>query len=206
MLINLDPAIDNPVFPHDISITDLVSLKQVMNELHLGPNGAMLYCLEFLETNLDWLLHEIESAAGKMRKRPFIVIDTPGQAELSTDHGSLRKIVDRLVTKLEWRLAAVHLMDASHILDPAKYISILLLSLRTMLQLELPHINVLSKIDILKETGDLRKCIKVYTLVSRKLTLPHLQLSISISIPKSRTCLNSCRYYRLILARNDSDS
>lgn len=47
-------------------------------------------------------------------------------------------------------------MDASHILDASKYVAILLLALRTMLQLELPHVNVLSKIDLLGQAGDLR--------------------------------------------------
>lgn len=45
--------------------------------------------------------------------------------------------------------------DSSHIVEPAKYISILILSLRTMLQLEMPHINVLTKMDILHSFGTL---------------------------------------------------
>lgn len=46
-------------------------------------------------------------------------------------------------------------MDAHHITDASKYVALLLLSLRTMLQLELPHINVLSKVDLLQTAGDL---------------------------------------------------
>lgn len=53
------------------------------------------------------------------------------------------------------KLAAVHLCDAHYVTDAAKYISVLLLSLRAMLQLELPHINVLSKIDLLSQFGNL---------------------------------------------------
>lgn len=53
------------------------------------------------------------------------------------------------------QLAAVHLSDASYLTDPSKYISVLLLSLRTMLQLEMPHVNVLSKMDIVTKMGDL---------------------------------------------------
>lgn len=45
----------------------------------------------------------------------------------------------------------VHLIDASYISDPAKYISVLLLALRSMLLLALPHLNVLSKIDLLHQ-------------------------------------------------------
>lgn len=53
------------------------------------------------------------------------------------------------------KLAAVHLSDASYLTDPSKYISVILLSLRTMLQLEMPHLNVLSKMDIITRFGDL---------------------------------------------------
>lgn len=56
-------------------------------------------------------------------------------------------------------MAAVHLCDAHYITDAAKYISVLLLSLRAMLQLELPHINVLSKIDLISQYGDLGTAI-----------------------------------------------
>ncbi|KAG8777135.1 hypothetical protein FRC15_011516 [Serendipita sp. 397] len=62
-------------------------------------------------------------------------------------------------------LAAVNLCDAHYITDAAKYISVLLLSLRTMLQLELPHVNVLSKIDLLSQFGDLDFNLDYYTEV-----------------------------------------
>lgn len=56
---------------------------------------------------------------------------------------------------LYFQLAAVHLVDAHLCSDPGKYISALLLSLSTMLHLELPHINVLSKIDLIESYGKL---------------------------------------------------
>ena len=52
-----------------------------MRELDLGPNGGMLYCLEYLEANFDWL----ESELLKL-KTDYVVFDLPGQVELSTDH------------------------------------------------------------------------------------------------------------------------
>ena len=56
---------------------------------------------------------------------------------------------------MELELAAVHLCDSHYVTDAAKYVSVLLLSLRAMLHLELPHINVLSKVDLLTHYGDL---------------------------------------------------
>lgn len=63
-------------------------------------------------------------------------------------------IADNLSLGL-YQLTAVHLVDAHLCSDPGKYISALLLSLSTMLHLELPHINVLSKIDLIGSYGKL---------------------------------------------------
>lgn len=183
IIVNLDPAAPTPPYPSSISITSLISLQDAMDAYSLGPNGGMLYCLEYLEKNLHWLEAELERAfeamgwVGARREEAYVVFDTPGQVELSTDHGSLRRIVDTLAKKGGWRvrsgsgasrrraelteltspkLAAVHLMDAHHITDASKYVALLLLSLRTMLQMELPHVNVLSKVDLLQTAGDLR--------------------------------------------------
>ena len=60
------------------------------------------------------------------------------------------------------------------------YISALLLSLRTMLQLDLPHLNVLTKIDNLSNYNDLPFNLDFYTEV-QDLTylLPHLEAESS---------------------------
>jgi hypothetical protein len=60
-----------------------------------------------------------------------------------------------LMQILSMQLAAVHLVDSHLCSDPGKYISALLLSLTTMLHLELPHINVLSKMDLIESYGKL---------------------------------------------------
>ena len=58
-------------------------------------------------------------------------------------------------TYLFLQLVAVHLVDSHYCSDPGKFISVLLTSLSTMVQLELPHINVLSKVDIMEQYGKL---------------------------------------------------
>lgn len=51
----------------------------------------------------------------------------------------------------------MHLVDAHLCSDPGKFISALLTSLSTMVQIELPHINVLSKVDLIQQYGKLGK-------------------------------------------------
>ena len=62
-----------------------------------------------------------------------------------------------VVTLFSLQLSAVHLVDSHYCSDPAKFISVLLTSLSTMIQVELPHVNVLSKIDLIENYGKLGK-------------------------------------------------
>jgi len=79
-------------------------------------------------------------------------------------------------------MAAVHLCDSHYVTDAAKYVSVLLLSLRAMLHLELPHINVLSKIDLLTQYGDLG----ILPILSRMIQIQILFFSLPINRLQSR--------------------
>jgi GTPase SAR1 family protein len=63
-IINLDPANENVEYKADIEIGDLVSLEEVMETMKLGPNGGLVYCMEFLWKNISWLENRI-SELGK---------------------------------------------------------------------------------------------------------------------------------------------
>ncbi|KAF4616991.1 hypothetical protein D9613_008887 [Agrocybe pediades] len=181
-IVNLDPANETLPYPCAIDISSLITLQDVMDKHGLGPNGGMLYCMEYLEANFDWL----EDRLKELGNDAYVLFDLPGQVELSTNHESVKNIVDKL-TKNSFRLAAVHLCDAHYITDASKYISVLLLSLRAMLQLELPHINVLSKIDLLSQYGDLDFNLDFYTEVQ---DLSYLENTLSNSLPPRFTALN----------------
>ncbi|KAK8869866.1 hypothetical protein IAR55_000434 [Kwoniella newhampshirensis] len=163
-IINLDPAVPSPPYPCSISITELITLDSVMEEYGLGPNGAMLYCVEYLEANFDWLVERLDEVLGEEKGNGYVVFDTPGQVELWTNHDSLKNVVGKLV-KMDYRLAAVHLSDAHYITDASKFISVVLLALRAMLQMEMPHVNVLSKIDLISTYGELPFDLSYYTEV-----------------------------------------
>uniref|UniRef100_A0A7S1I577 GPN-loop GTPase 2 n=1 Tax=Eutreptiella gymnastica TaxID=73025 RepID=A0A7S1I577_9EUGL len=144
-IVNLDPANDTIPYTPAIDIRSLVTLEQVMAIEELGPNGGFIYCMEYLEQNLDWL----NTALGR-HPDTYFLFDCPGQVELYTIHDSFKRIVEHLQRKLEVQLCAVNLVDALYCCNPHNFLSALLVSLTSMLQLELPHVNVLSKIDLLK--------------------------------------------------------
>nr|KYP61752.1 GPN-loop GTPase 3 [Cajanus cajan] len=46
-VVNLDPAAENFDYPVAMDIRELISLDDVMEELGLGPNGGLVYCMEY---------------------------------------------------------------------------------------------------------------------------------------------------------------
>ena len=66
-----------------------------------------------------------------------------------------------------WRLVAVHLLDSVLCTDPSKYLAGCLDALGAMLHLELPHINILSKVDCLRNYGRLAFGLPFYCRVER---------------------------------------
>ncbi|CAM8935982.1 unnamed protein product [Rhodiola kirilowii] len=158
-VVNLDPANDSLPYECAINIEHLIKLSDVMTEHSLGPNGGLVYCMDYLEKNIDWL----EAKLKPLLKDHYILFDFPGQVELFFLHSSAKSVIMKLIKKLNLRLVAVHLVDAHLCSDPSKYVSALLLSLSTMLHMELPHINVLSKIDLIENYGKLAFNLDFYT-------------------------------------------
>lgn len=159
VVINLDPANEILYYKCSVDISTLITLDDVMENLKLGPNGGLIYCIEYLEKNIDWLESKLKELKGH-----YFLFDCPGQVELYTHHQSVRNVV-RQLEKWDFRLAAVHLVDAHHCSDPTKFISVLLTSLSTMIHIELPHVNVLSKIDLVEQYGKLAFNLDFYTEV-----------------------------------------
>ena len=108
-----------------------------------------MYCIEYLAENVEWLVDQLSAHQDK-----YILFDCPGQIELFTHNPSLAKVVQRLA-RTNLQLCCVHLTDSHHCSDVSKYISATLISLMVMLKIELPHVNVLSKIDLVEKFGPL---------------------------------------------------
>lgn len=106
-IINLDFA--NDTLPYDVSVDvrDLVSLEVVMEEFKLGPNGGLVYCMEYLLEHVDWLEDKITELDCS-----YVIFDCPGQVELFTHHDCVRALTEQLTKRLDARLCSVHLIDS----------------------------------------------------------------------------------------------
>ncbi|GAM83511.1 hypothetical protein ANO11243_014990 [Dothideomycetidae sp. 11243] len=145
--VNLDPAAEDFVYQPDLDIKDLISLEDVMEELHLGPNGGLIYCFEFLLENLDFITDELENVTEEY----LIIIDMPGQIELYTHVPILPSLVRTLTRgSLNMNLCAAYLLESTFVIDKAKFFAGTLSAMSAMLMLEVPHVNILSKMDLVK--------------------------------------------------------
>lgn len=119
-----------------------------MEEVDYGPNGGLVYCFEFLLENLDWLSEAIEG----LTEDYLIIIDMPGQIELYT-HIPVVPALARFLSRpgsLDVRLCAAYLLESTFVMDRAKFFSGTLSAMSAMLNMEVPHINILSKMDLVK--------------------------------------------------------
>lgn len=147
-IVNLDPANENMEYTADIDVMELITVQDVMDSMHLGPNGALMYCAEFLEEHFeDWFLPNLRKHSSKCN---YFFFDCPGQVELYTHHTSMSNIFEKL-EKQGYHLVTINLIDSHYCSEPAKFVSTLLLALNMMLRIGLPHVNVLSKADLLKK-------------------------------------------------------
>jgi GTPase SAR1 family protein len=169
--VNIDPA--NDVLPYEptIDISKLITLSDVMETMSLGPNGSLLYCIDFLDENFDWFCDELVNAVKSVTKPnesmvPYMIIDCPGQIELYTNHTALKSFVNKLNSLakretptdgsdgsvgLDVRLVVVNIVDSHYTNDASKFISVALNCLNSMIHLEMPHISVLSKVDLIQK-------------------------------------------------------
>jgi hypothetical protein len=50
-----------------------------MEEHKLGPNGGLMYCLDYVDANIDWLLDKLAAAP-----HAYVLFDFPGQVREGT--------------------------------------------------------------------------------------------------------------------------
>eukprot|EP00928_Gymnodinium_smaydae_P089280 TRINITY_DN73270_c0_g1_i1.p2 TRINITY_DN73270_c0_g1~~TRINITY_DN73270_c0_g1_i1.p2 ORF type:complete len:293 (+),score=84.39 TRINITY_DN73270_c0_g1_i1:84-881(+) len=159
-VVNLDPAAESFHYDCEVDVRELISVDDVMEECNYGPNGGLVYAMEYFAENMDWL----EEQLGDYNDDDYFIFDCPGQIELYSHLTVMRDVVDMLQQTLDFRIAGVYCIDINFIEDTPKYLCGALAALSAMVNLELPHINVLTKCDLLKlREGEVDKFLEADT-------------------------------------------
>jgi GTPase SAR1 family protein len=148
VVINLDPAAETFKYRCDIDIRELITVVDVMLKQKLGPNGALVYCMEYLLNHMNWLEEQIETFA----EDSYFLFDCPGQLELYSHYDIMTSII-KILQKRGFSLCSVFCLDCTFLQEQSKFISGNLLSLATMIQISLPHLTVMTKCDLISKTN-----------------------------------------------------
>lgn len=121
--------------------------KAVTTNFGLKLPGFYFACLliqRYLLQNIDWL----QEALGDFED-DYLLIDCPGQIELYTHI----PIMPRLIAALQQaniRPCALYLLESQFMEDKSKFFAGVLSAMSCMINLEVPHVNILSKMDLVK--------------------------------------------------------
>lgn len=113
--------------------------------LHSSLSGCGF---RFLLENLDFITEAIDP----LTEEYLIIIDMPGQIELYTHIPVVPTLVRHLTRSgaLNVNLCAAYLLESTFVVDRAKFFAGTLSAMSAMIMLEIPHVNILSKMDLVK--------------------------------------------------------
>jgi len=155
-VVNLDPAAEKFYYECNIDVRDLITVSDVMEKKKYGPNGALVYCMEYLLKNIAWLDTKLKECG----EDNYFIFDCPGQLELYSHYSVMKDIISYLKNS-GINVCCIFCLDSTFLSEKSKFISGSVLSLASMVQLELPHINVITKCDLIQDKKILEQFLEI---------------------------------------------
>ena len=140
IVVNLDPGVTKLPYYPEIDVREWISLQELMKKYNLGPNGAQILAADMIAIDLKILEERLSEY-----RADYVIFDTPGQLELFVFRSVGKIVIEGLGKKNSLTL---FLIDPSLSTTPTNFVSQLMLSAITQFRLEIPIINVLTKIDM----------------------------------------------------------
>ncbi|XP_053992181.1 uncharacterized protein LOC128883634 [Hylaeus volcanicus] len=142
-ILNLDPAVTSTPYPANIDICDTIKYKEVMKQYKLGPNGAIMTCLNLFATKFDQVHDVLSKRAPNL---DIVLVDTPGQIEVFNWSASGSIILDTLA--LSYPTVILYVLDTARCQSPVTFMSNMMYSCGVMYKSKLPFIMAFNKIDV----------------------------------------------------------
>lgn len=145
-VVNLDPAAEELPYRCDVDVRELITVDDAMAELKFGPNGGLVYCMEYLLSHVEWL----EEKLLEFGDDDTLLFDCPGQSELYTHVPVMGRLAKFMEQSWHFKLCSCYLVDAASLHEPSKFLAAALAGLSSMLNIPMPRITVLSKADLVE--------------------------------------------------------
>ena len=102
--------------------------------------------LRYLFKKIDWLEERINDYG----ENTYFIFDCPGQLELYS-HYNIIKLLAIHLKRIGINVCSVFCLDSTFLQEQSKFVSGSVLSLASMIQLELPHMTILTKCDLIED-------------------------------------------------------
>ena len=142
-MLNLDPGVENLPYTCDVDVRDYVDIISIMRQYDLGPNGSIIMANDLIASKIDELQRDIDNV-----NPDYLIVDTPGQIELFAYRASGPFFTQNINAEQK---ISMFLHDGSLITTPVNFVSIALLSTSVKLRLNLPQVNVVTKLDLIED-------------------------------------------------------
>ena len=142
-ILNLDPGVENLPYTCDIDVRDYIDILSIMRQYDLGPNGAIIMANDLIASKIEDLQHDVDNV-----NPDYLIVDTPGQIELFAYRSSGPFFVQNFTSEQK---VALFLYDGVLVTTPTNFVSVALLATSIKLRLNLSHINVITKVDLIED-------------------------------------------------------
>ena len=147
--VNLDPGVEKLPYRPDVDARRYVRVRDVMEKLGLGPNGALIASVDMLLKHAPELVGEISSLP-----HDFVIVDTPGQLELFAFRREGLILAENIGVK--GRKTMLFILDPIFCTNVRNFVASTFLASSIYLSFGLPIIQVLNKIDAVPR-GDIER-------------------------------------------------
>lgn len=147
-IFNFDPASEDVPYTPAIDLRDLVTTADIMEYCDLGPNGSLVYALEYALKDPEqqsWLTECLADF-----EDDYIIIDFAGQIELFTHYNCVYILANEL-RKQGYTVCCVYVLEGQKFCDASAYLSSVLVALSALTSCGCAFLALMSKIDLLTE-------------------------------------------------------
>lgn len=146
-IINFDPAAEELPYTAHMDIREVIDTDEVMDYCGLGPNGSLVYALEYAlkEPEQESWLDEV---FGGGYDEDYVLVDFPGQIEIFTHYNCVKMLTQYLKRK-GYQVLTLYLLEAQRFATRSAYVSSSLVALSAMNACGSAFIPLMTKVDLM---------------------------------------------------------
>lgn len=151
--VNLDPAVIGSLkYPARVDLRQAISYKKVMETYGLGPNGAILTCLNLFGARMDELLGLLDAHTERDLSCDTVLVDTPGQIEVFTWSASGSLVTQLLAS--QYPTCMLFVVDGARArASPGTFMSNMLYACSILYRTQLPLVVAFNKSDAVEDVA-----------------------------------------------------